>query len=170
MDTQSMETPCLIIRTFVPDDLPDIHRILDQAFGDGSKVEDAVALAERRSWLTWSALNQEWLPKLDQPPYGDRAITLKATGAVIGAVGYVPLLDGFEQIPELATDYLIRPVGPDGERPLGRPFDSRQRIGRGEHHRLSLFRHSFDDALHIGQKAHVEHAVGLIDHQDFNAF
>ena len=103
MDTQSMETPCLIIRTFVPDDLPDIHRILDQAFGDGSKVEDAVALAERRSWLTWSALNQEWLPKLDQPPYGDRAITLKATGAVIGAVGYVPLLDGFEQIPELAT-------------------------------------------------------------------
>ncbi|HXV42698.1 MAG TPA: GNAT family N-acetyltransferase, partial [Anaerolineae bacterium] len=61
------------------------------------------ALQERQSWLQWSILSQEWLPKLYQPPYGDRAIILKTTGAVIGSVGYVPLLMPFEQIPELST-------------------------------------------------------------------
>jgi RimJ/RimL family protein N-acetyltransferase len=58
-------------------------------------------LQERRSWLQWSILSQEWLPKLHQPPYGDRAVILKTTGAVIGSVGYVPLLMPFYQIPEL---------------------------------------------------------------------
>lgn len=80
-----------------------IHRILDQTFGDGSKVDEKTALLERQSWLQWSIFNQEWLPKLHQPPYGDRAITLKTTGAVIGAIGYVPLLDAYEQIPELSA-------------------------------------------------------------------
>jgi RimJ/RimL family protein N-acetyltransferase len=98
-----METERLIIRTFLPDDLQTIHRILDQTFSDGSKVDEPQALLERQSWLQWNALNQVWLPRLEQPPYGDRAITLKATGAVIGAAGYVPLLDAFEQIPQLRS-------------------------------------------------------------------
>jgi RimJ/RimL family protein N-acetyltransferase len=51
----------------------------------------------------WSILNQEWLPRLQQPPYGDRALILKATRELIGSVGYVPLLDVYEQIPELAN-------------------------------------------------------------------
>jgi len=98
---ETIETNRLVIRTFTLDDLPIIHRILDQTFGDGSKVEDLTALQERQSWLQWSILNQEWLLKLHQPPYGDRAIILKASGMVIGSVGYVPLLMPFEQIPEL---------------------------------------------------------------------
>ncbi len=36
-----------------------------------------------------------------QPPYGDRAVVLKSTNTVIGAVGYVPCFDVFEQIPGL---------------------------------------------------------------------
>ncbi len=36
-----------------------------------------------------------------QPPYGDRAVNLKKGNQVIGAVGYVPCLAPFEQIPEL---------------------------------------------------------------------
>jgi RimJ/RimL family protein N-acetyltransferase len=101
MSQETIETNRLVIRTFTWDDLPVIHRILDQTFGDGSKVEDSTALQERQSWLQWSILSQEWLPKLHQPPYGDRAIILKATGVVIGSVGYVPLLMPFEQISEL---------------------------------------------------------------------
>lgn len=98
MNGEIIETDRLIIRAFVSDDLPVIHRILNQTFAvDGQ----AVALEERRSWLQWSMLNQEWFPKLYQPPYGDRAISLKSTGEVIGAVGYVPLLDVYEQIPQL---------------------------------------------------------------------
>jgi RimJ/RimL family protein N-acetyltransferase len=98
---ETIATNRLVIRTFSPDDLPAIHHILDQTFGDGRKVEGSTAWQERQSWLQWSILNQEWLPKLHQPPYGDRAIVLKSTGTVIGSVGYVPLLMPFEQIPEL---------------------------------------------------------------------
>ncbi len=101
MSQETIETKRLFIHTFILDDLPAIHRILDQTFGDGSKVDDQAALLERQSWLQWSILSQEWLPKLHQPPYGDRAIILKPTGTVIGSVGYVPLLMPFEQIPEL---------------------------------------------------------------------
>jgi RimJ/RimL family protein N-acetyltransferase len=101
MSQETIETKRLVIRTFILDDLPAIHRILDQTFGDGSQVDDQAALQERQSWLQWSILSQEWLPKLYQPPYGDQAIILKPTGTVIGSVGYVPLLMPFEQIPEL---------------------------------------------------------------------
>jgi RimJ/RimL family protein N-acetyltransferase len=96
-----METERLILRTFEPADLPAIHQILNQAFPDGARADDAEEMLERESWLRWSILSQKWLPRLHQPPYGDRAIALKATGALIGAAGYVPLLAPFGQIPEL---------------------------------------------------------------------
>src|ERR1700682_3329196 len=97
----TLETNRLLIRCFQLGDLPVIHRILDQTFGDGTLVDDAAALAERREWLEWEILNEKWLAELHQPPYGDRAIVLKATGALIGSVGYVPLLMPFEQMPDL---------------------------------------------------------------------
>lgn len=97
-----LETSRLIIRPFVRSDLLVIHRILDQTFGNPNKAEylPEAALEERRSWLEWQVLNQEWFPKLHQPPYGDQAISLKTSNQVIGSIGYVPLLCPFEQIPE----------------------------------------------------------------------
>jgi RimJ/RimL family protein N-acetyltransferase len=103
MDQKTIETERLIIRPFVMEDLQAIHRILDQTLGDGSKVDDRAALLERRSWLQWSVLSQEWLTKMGQFPYGDRAIALKSRQTVIGAAGYVPLTDVFDQIPELRS-------------------------------------------------------------------
>jgi RimJ/RimL family protein N-acetyltransferase len=97
----TLETDRLLIRSFQLGDLPVIHRILDQTFGDGRLVDDAAALAERREQLEWSILSEKWLAELHQPPYGDRAIVLKATGALIGSVGYVPVLMPFEQMPDL---------------------------------------------------------------------
>jgi RimJ/RimL family protein N-acetyltransferase len=97
----TLETERLVIRCFQAEDLPAIHRILDQTFGDGHRVDDAAALDERRSWVEWSILSEKWLAELHQPPYGDRAVRLKATGELVGAVGYVPLLMPFEQMPEL---------------------------------------------------------------------
>jgi RimJ/RimL family protein N-acetyltransferase len=96
-----LETNRIIIRPFISDDLQTIHRILDQTFGDGKNIANEAAVQERKSWLDWSRLNQEWFPKMEQAPYGDRAIVLKTTDQVIGSVGYVPLLDVFSQIPEL---------------------------------------------------------------------
>ena len=97
-----LETSRLIIRPFVRDDLLVIHRILDQTFGNGGRIDNEAALEERRSWLEWQILNQEWFPKLRQPPYGDRAISLKTSSQLIGSIGYVPCLDSFEQIPDLS--------------------------------------------------------------------
>ena len=102
-DEARIETARLIIRPFGPGDLHAIHAILDRAFGDGGQVDDPQALADRRAWLEWSRLSQEWLPRLHQPPYGDRALVLKATGTVIGAAGLVPCLTVFEQLPQLRT-------------------------------------------------------------------
>jgi ribosomal-protein-alanine N-acetyltransferase len=98
-----LETSRLIIRPFIRDDLLIIHRILNETFGDPSKAEylPEAALEERRSWLEWQILNDKWFVKKHQPPYGDRAISLKPTGQLIGSIGYVPCLDSFEQIPDL---------------------------------------------------------------------
>lgn len=99
MDT--LTTNRLIIRPFQRADLAEIHRILREAFGDARADSDG-ARAERGAWLDWNALNATWFPRMGQPPYGDRAITLRATGELVGAVGYVPLLMPFDRIPELA--------------------------------------------------------------------
>lgn len=111
-----LQTSRLLIRAFQTSDLHAIHRILDVAFGDGSKIADEAALSERREWLDWSRLSAEWLPRMFQPPYGDRAVVLKSSSEVIGAVGLVPCFDVFEQIPGLSRDgppsaYRVAEVG-----------------------------------------------------------
>jgi [ribosomal protein S5]-alanine N-acetyltransferase len=103
MEMPVIETPRLLVRPFVADDLPVIHRILDVCFGDGSKVGDPAALSERAAWLNWQIASYEQLAKLHQPPYGDRGIVLRASGELIGAVGYAPGLMPFEQLPSLHT-------------------------------------------------------------------
>ena len=97
-----LTTERLIIRPFASTDLREIHRILNAAFGEEQPEHLDTGLDDRRSWLEWNALNARWLPAMFQPPYGDRAVVLRATGELIGAVGYVPLLMPFDQIRQLA--------------------------------------------------------------------
>lgn len=97
-----LESARLLIRPFVQADLGVIHHILEEAFGWDEEVAQEDRLAERRSWLEWAIHNEEWLAHLHQPPFGDRAVVLRENKELIGAVGYVPLLDRFGQIPELA--------------------------------------------------------------------
>src|SRR5260221_13269386 len=93
MDT-SIETARLIIRRFVLGDLPDIHRILNDAFPG-----DAVTRDQRDEWLRWSVMNDVQLERLHQPPYGDRAVVLKAGNQLIGSVGLVPAIIPAAQLP-----------------------------------------------------------------------
>lgn len=98
-----LETERLAIRPFVPSDLDAIHRILD------GELAEARTLAERERWLRWTVLAYDELATLHQPPYGERAMTLKATGEVIGACGYTPCLDAFGQIPALSEAARVEP-------------------------------------------------------------
>ncbi len=93
MDTL-IETAHLIIRRFALDDLPDIHRILNAAFS-----EDAVTLDHREDWLRWTVMNDVQLERLHQPPYGDRAVVLKASNQLICSVGLVPAIIPAAQLP-----------------------------------------------------------------------
>lgn len=96
-----LTTPRLQIRPMQPDDVVEMHRILEACFGADASLSPEQALAERRSYVQWCGLSQQWFGKLHQPPYGERAVVLRETGALIGAAGLVPCLDRFEQIPAL---------------------------------------------------------------------
>jgi hypothetical protein len=99
-DMPVLETARLQIRPFVIEDLQDVHRILDVELAEADLRTDKMeTLAERAEWLQWSVLNYRQLAGLRQPPYGDRAVILKSTSNLIGACGYVPCLNPFEQIP-----------------------------------------------------------------------
>lgn len=98
-----LETARLRIRPFVMEDLPAIHQLLDVELRDVDLGSDTMnTLAERAEWMEWAARNDVQLAKLNQPPYGDRAIVLKTSGELIGACGFVPCLNAFEQLPYFA--------------------------------------------------------------------
>ena len=97
-----LETPRLLIRPFVLADYPDVHRLLDGELDPASLHTEALDSGqERAEWLQWTVLNYRQLAKLNQPPYGDRAMVLRQTGQIIGACGYVPCLAPFGQLPGL---------------------------------------------------------------------
>jgi ribosomal-protein-alanine N-acetyltransferase len=99
-----VRTERLLIRPFELADFAVIFQILDvesgAVTGDGGIVQ---ARAARQQWLEWSVLNYTALANLHQPPYGDRAIVLYASGEVIGACGFAPVLLPFGQLAALRT-------------------------------------------------------------------
>ena len=101
----ALETERLNIRPFAMGDLDDIHYILDIELSDvdfGS--EGAKTVKTRQQWLEWTIMSYEQLARLYQPPYGERAVVLKRTGQLIGAVGFVPCLAPFGQLPSLRSE------------------------------------------------------------------
>ncbi|HEY8598083.1 MAG TPA: GNAT family N-acetyltransferase [Thermomicrobiales bacterium] len=101
----TLETARVIIRPFVGADLPDVHRLLDVDLAEADMGnEGAQSLDARRRWLDWTVLNYEQLAQLYQPPYGDRAIVSRESGALIGACGYSPCLGPYAQLPILRRD------------------------------------------------------------------
>ena len=100
----TLESERLIIRPFAAGDRDDVHRILDVELAEADfGAEGAMTRDERGEWLQWTVLAYEQLAKLVQPPYGERAIVLKSTGRLVGAVGYVPCLNVFGQLPYFQT-------------------------------------------------------------------
>lgn len=90
---RDLATARLLIRAFVPADLNAFAALMQASF-DGPRDGDA-----DRDEVAYYALAERVLSRLHQPPYGDRAIVWKETGALIGSVGFVPCLEPFEQLP-----------------------------------------------------------------------
>jgi ribosomal-protein-alanine N-acetyltransferase len=99
-----LETPRLTIRPFSMGDLQPVHQLLDVELAAADfGTAGVVSVQERAEWLQWAILNYEQLARLHQPPYGDRAIVLKATNELIGSCGFVPSFGPFGQLPALAA-------------------------------------------------------------------
>ena len=88
-----LETERLLIRPFALDDLQACSQILDPPSADEP------TRTRRLDWLQWSVMNYEELARLYQPPYGDRAVMLKATRELVGAVGLAPSFGPFGVLP-----------------------------------------------------------------------
>jgi RimJ/RimL family protein N-acetyltransferase len=100
----TLQTLRLSIRPFVMEDLPDIYQLLDVDLREAGLGTDRMnTLTERAQWLNWTILNYEQLAKLHQPPYGDRAVVFRSTQQLVGACGFVPCLNAFEQLPSFAS-------------------------------------------------------------------
>jgi ribosomal-protein-alanine N-acetyltransferase len=107
-----LRTPRLVIRPFVREDLDAVVHLYDVELAEASMGnEGPQRREERREWLEWTILGYGQLSHLLQPPYGERAIVLADSGALIGACGLVPCLDEFNRLPGLR---------PTGSAPAGR--------------------------------------------------
>lgn len=94
-----IETQHLRIRPLTLDDLHDANQVyLDAGWFDPAQSA-AQILEERHVWLEWSVRNEMALANLHQPPYGERAVIVKASGQFAGMVGLVPCLGPFGLLP-----------------------------------------------------------------------
>ncbi len=99
-----LATERLVVRPFAEHDLPEALTVL------GVVPSDAAGVERTRRFLRWAELNHVVLADLHQPPYGDRAIVLRETGRVVGAVGFVPSLAPFRQLPSFGPDGAASPT------------------------------------------------------------
>ena len=95
-----LDTRRLRIRPFDDSDLEAVDELMSRAW---NKTPSNETLRERRRWLSWSIESGIQLAKLDQPPYGDRAVCLKHSGEVVGVAGLVPSLGPFGQLEGFPT-------------------------------------------------------------------
>ena len=84
-----IETERLTIRPLTLDDFDAMHVMMTAISG--------MPRAECERWLQWLVMTYAELERLYQPPYGERALTLK-DGTLIGLVGYVPSMGPFGQL------------------------------------------------------------------------
>lgn len=101
----TLTTRRLIVRPFALDDYEPYERITRRCLGADdiapAGAPDEAARDASRRMHTWRVLNDEMLARLDQAPYGDRAVTRIDTGELIGSVGLVPYIDAFNVMPGL---------------------------------------------------------------------
>jgi [ribosomal protein S5]-alanine N-acetyltransferase len=102
MQMPVLATERLSIRPLTLKDLDDVHHLLDVELTDADTgTQGAATREQRRDWLQWTVLGYAQLAWLYQPPYGERAIILEDSGALVGLVGLVPCLGPHGQLASL---------------------------------------------------------------------
>ena len=90
--------------------MPDLHddHILVRPFvaSDTAAVAAIFGMesAQAQAWLAYNIANEQTLARLDQPPYGERAIVRRSDDVVVGAIGLVPCVDVYGQVGIGAND------------------------------------------------------------------
>jgi RimJ/RimL family protein N-acetyltransferase len=102
MDLQALPTNRLVIRPLRANDLGAVERLYADIAQTDAGSGWAMTRAEVQRWLQWTELSYSELARLHQPPYGDRAISLREADQLIGICGFVPCLDAFGQLPSFA--------------------------------------------------------------------
>jgi RimJ/RimL family protein N-acetyltransferase len=92
-----LHTERLTVRPFTMADLDAAHQLFDVPQPD-DPFTTPLDLDARRAWLQWMAALTGpfagWYP-----PYGDRAVVLRDSNTLVGAVGFVAELEPFESLP-----------------------------------------------------------------------
>lgn len=84
-----LNTERLCLRPFSVADYPACDRLFQEVWRTDA----------RREWIEWASRNPRELENLHQPPYGDRAIVLRESSAIIGSAGLVPSFGPFCTLP-----------------------------------------------------------------------
>jgi RimJ/RimL family protein N-acetyltransferase len=94
-----LKTERLTIRPVHDDDFEAIYQHRRAIGWVDENQTEAEQRANVRHYTKWLALNHMALARLYQPPYGDRAIVLRATNELIGMCGIVPYISDFSVFP-----------------------------------------------------------------------
>ncbi|MDX2138176.1 MAG: GNAT family N-acetyltransferase [Chloroflexota bacterium] len=147
----TLDTDRLHIRPFVLDDLDALSTVV---------FEDA-STDIRREWLAWQVANYTALARLWQPPYGDRAITRKDTGEVIGSVGFVQSWGPFDKLPYFRS--LLKQPPTDRSRPEFGMFWTMRADQRGQGYATEAARAMIDYAF---REWHVQRIVATTEYDN----
>ena len=94
-----LETDSLRIRPFTLADIPAAHAHAVSIGWVNQNLDAAAQLAAMGEYINWCSINHLQLARLDQPPFGDRAVVLRDTGELIGSCGLVPVVDTLAVFP-----------------------------------------------------------------------
>ena len=176
------------VRAVEVDDVGDACDV-DAAGGDVGGDQDAVAadLKPSRAAVRWPWERLPWMGMQEMPLVGE--VLGEAVGAVLGAgeaddgFEFLALQEFFEQGGfEMLRDGIDGLRDADGGRGLAidlegdgvlehfvRELADFRRHGGGEEEGLAPGGQDAQDAADVGEEAHVEHAVGFVEDEDFQA-